>query len=162
MHRPYCLAVWCATILLVAATTGARAQSDPQALVQQQFATLARGDVAGALALYTEDAVVDGVGLCVAAPCVGKAAIQKELENRIAHHVHATVLNAYVSGNVVTTRYAVHSDATQQAGVDRIIGWEIVELKAGKIGSARGPVWERTDAQTARYLEWQRTQQATQ
>jgi hypothetical protein len=23
------------------------------------------------------------------------------------------------------------------------------------------PLWERTDAQTARYLEWQRTQQAT-
>jgi len=162
MHRPYCLPLWCATILLVAAATGARAQVDPKALVQQQFETLARGDVAGALALYTEDAVVDGAGLCAATPCVGKAAIQKEFENRIAHKVQATGLNSYVSGTVVTTRYAVHSDATQQAGVDRIIGWEIVELKAGKIGSARGPLWERTDAQTARYLEWQRTQQATQ
>jgi len=162
MPRPYCLAVWYAAILLVAATTGARAQSDPQALRQKQFETLARGDVAGALALYTDDAVVDGAGLCAAAPCVGKAAIQKEFENRIANKVQATGLNYYVSGTVVTTRYAVHSDSTQQAGVDRIIGWEIVELKAGKIGSARGPLWERTDAQTARYLEWQRTQQATQ
>ena len=161
MHRPSCLAVWWTTILLVAAPTGARAQSDPQAIVQQQYTTLARGDVAGALALYTEDAVVDGVGLCVAAPCVGQAAIQKELENRIAHHVHATVLNSYVSGNVVTTRYAIHSDATQQAGVDRIIGWDIVEIKPGKIATARGPLWERTDAQTARYLAWQRAQQAT-
>jgi ketosteroid isomerase-like protein len=161
MHRPYRLAVWCTTILLVAATTGARAQSDPQALLQQQFETIARGDVVGALALYTDDAVVDGVGLCAAAPCVGKAAIQKEFENRIAHKVHTTALNYYVSGNVATTRYAVHSDSTQQAGVDRIIGWDIVEIKQGKIATARGPLWERTDAQTARYLEWQRAQQAT-
>jgi hypothetical protein len=161
LHRPYCLPLWCATLLLVAAATGARAQVDPKALLQKQFETLARGDVAGALALYTDDAVVDGAGLCAAAPCVGKAAIQKEFENRIANKVQATGLNYYVDGTVATTRYAVQSDATRKAGVDRIIGWEIVELKAGKIGSARGPVWERTDAQTARYLEWQRTQPAT-
>ena len=159
MHRPDGLALWCATLLLVVATTGARAQSDPQALRQKQFETLARGDVAGAL--YTDDAVVDGVGLCTAAPCVGKNAIQKECENQIVHKVHATGLNYYVSGNVVTTRYAIHSDSTEQAGVDRIIAWDIVEIKEGKIATARGPVWERTDAQTARYLEWQRTQQAT-
>jgi hypothetical protein len=160
MHHPYCLPLWCATILLVAVATGARAQVDPKALVQKQCETLARGDVAGALALYTEDAVVDGAGLCAAAPCVGKAAIQQELEHRIALKVQATSLNSYVDGTVVTTRYAVQSDSTRHAGVDRIIGWEIVELKAGKIGATRGPVWERTDAQTARYLEWQRTQPA--
>ena len=161
MHRPHCLPIWCATLLLVVAVTGARAQVDPKALLQKQFETLARGDVAGALALYTDDAVVDGAGLCAAAPCVGKAAIQKEFEHRVANKVQATGLNYYVDGTVVTARYAVQSHSTQQAGVDRIIGWEIVELKAGKIGSARGPLWERTDAQTARYLEWQRRQQAT-
>ena len=50
MHRPYCLPLWCATLLLVAVATGARAQVDPKALVQKQFETLARGDVAGAWA----------------------------------------------------------------------------------------------------------------
>ena len=161
MHRPYSLPLWCATILLVVAATGARAQVDPKALLQKQFETIARGAVAAALALYTDDAVVDGAGLCVAAPCVGKAAIQQEFAHRIANKMHATGLNYYVDGTVVIARYAVQSDSTQQAGVDRIIGWKIVELKAGKIGSTRGPVWERTDAQTARYLEWQRTQPAT-
>ena len=161
MHHPYCLPLWCATILLVVAATEARAQADPKALLQKQFEALARGDVAGALALYTDDAVVDGAGLCGAAPCVGKAAIQKEFEHQIANKMQATGLNYYVDGTVVTARYAVQSDSTQQAGVDRIIGWKIVELKAGKIGATRGPVWERTDAQTARYLEWQRTQPAT-
>jgi hypothetical protein len=161
MYRPFPLVLWYATFLILAAATGTRAQVDPQALRQQQFDTMARGDVAGALALYTDDAVIDGGGLCTAAPCVGKAAIQKEFENQIATKVHATALNRYVSGNVVTTRFAVHSDLIQKAGVDRIIGWDIVEIKAGKIGSARGPLWERTDAQTARFLEWQRAQQAT-
>ena len=82
MHRPYGLAVGCALLLLLTATTSARAQGDPQALLRQELATIARGDVAGALALYKDDAVVDGVGLCAVAPCVGKAAIQKELERR--------------------------------------------------------------------------------
>src|SRR4029450_1260107 len=98
MHHPYCLPLWCATILLGVAATGVRAQVDPKALLQKQFETLARGDVAGALALYTEDAVVDGAGLCVAAPCVGKAAIQKEFEHLITNKVRASALNYYVSG----------------------------------------------------------------
>ena len=104
MHRPYCLPIWCATILLVVAATGVCAQVDPKALLQKQFEALARGDVAGALALYTDDAVVDGAGLCAAAPCVGKAAIQKELEHRIVNKMQTTGLNYYVSDTVVTTR----------------------------------------------------------
>jgi hypothetical protein len=67
----------------------------------------------------------------------------QEFEHRIAHKMQTTGLNYYVSDTVVTARYAVHSASTQQAGVDRIIGWEIVELKAGKIG-APWPRVERT------------------
>ena len=160
MHHPYCLPLWCATLLLVVAATGVRAQVDPKALLQKQFETIARGDVAGRWPCIRMMRSSTG-RVCVAAPCVGKAAIQKEFEHRIANKVHATGLNYYVDGTVVTARYAVQSNSTQQAGVDRIIGWKIVELKAGKIGATRGPVWERTDAQTARYLEWQRTQPAT-
>ena len=71
--------------LSLTATTGARAKVDPKALRTRHFAANARGDVAGALALDTEDAVIDGtVGLCVAAPCVGKTAIQKEVETPLA------------------------------------------------------------------------------
>jgi hypothetical protein len=161
MHRRFCLVIWFVALLILAATAGAFAQVDPKALRQQQFDAIARGDVAGALALYIDDAVVDGAGLCTTAPCVGKAAIQKEFEARVANKVHATALSYYVSGSVVTTRFEVRSDSTQKAGVDRIIGWDIVEIKGDKIASARGNLWERTDPQTARYLEWQRAQQAT-
>jgi ketosteroid isomerase-like protein len=161
MHRPFCLVLWCAALLILAAATGARAQVDPKALRQQQFDAVARGDGAGALALYADDAVIDGAGPCAAAPCVGKAAIRNVLERRVAEKNAATGLSYYVSGPVVTTRFEVRSDPIQQAGVGRITGWDICEIKGDKIVAARGPLWERTDPQTARFLEWQRAQQAT-
>jgi ketosteroid isomerase-like protein len=161
MPRRFCLAIWFAMTLILAAATGPLAQVDRKALRQQHFEAFARGDVVGALALYADDAVVDGGGLCAAAPCVGKAAIQKDLERRMAEKISATGLSYYVSGPVVTTRFEVRSDPIQQAGVDRLIGWDIFEMKGDKIAAARGPLWERTDPQTARFVEWQRAQRAT-
>jgi hypothetical protein len=161
MSRRFCLAIWCTALLLLAAITEVTAQTDPKALRQQQFEAIARGDVAAALALYTENAVIDGTGLCARTPCVGKAEIQKELERRVAEKISATGLSYFVSGPVVTTRFEVRSDTIKKSGVERIIGWDIFETKGDKTAAARGPLWERTDPQTAQYLEWQRAQQAT-
>ena len=163
MSRSFCFVTLFAATLTLAASTVALAQSDPAALLQQHVAAIARGDAAGALALYADDAVLDGAGPlaggpCGASPCVGKAAIQKELELRVAAHQRGTILKTYVSGNVVTTRFEVRSANTQKAGVDRIIGWDIYEMKGDKIAAARGPWLERTDPQTARFQEWERAQ----
>jgi len=47
------------------------------AVQEQLFDSLARGDIGDALALFTDDAVIDSEsGLCWKTPCVGKAAIQ--------------------------------------------------------------------------------------
>jgi hypothetical protein len=73
MYRPFCLVLWCAVLLILAAATGARAQVDPKALRQQQSEAITRGDVAGALALYADDAVIDGASLCVETPCANMA-----------------------------------------------------------------------------------------
>jgi len=95
---------------------GCTRQGRSQSLRTRHFAASARGDVAGALALDTEEAVIDGtVGLC-AAPCVGKTVIQKELESRVAIQVRAIGLKYYMSGNVVTTRFEVQNDNTEKAG----------------------------------------------
>ena len=114
--------------------------------------------MAGALALYAEDAVFDG-GLCAAAPCAGKAAIQKALERLVADktHVHTTLKN-YVSGNVVTSRFEVRNETIKKAGVERIIGWWIVETQGEKIAYLRAGILDRSDPQTARYAEWQQAQ----
>ncbi len=147
---------WLAALLMLAAGSGAFAQGDPVAVQQQLFDALARGDVAAALALFTEDAVIDSEsGLCAKAPCVGKAAIQKDLERFVNDKSrHVTPLNTYVSGNVLVTRFEARSAMIQKSGADRIILWGIREMRGDKIASYRCCMPERTDPQTARFLEW--------
>ncbi len=74
MQKSFFLVTVLASILTLAAATVALAQSDPAALLKKHVEAIARGDAAEALALYADDAVIDGGGLCAAAPCVGKAA----------------------------------------------------------------------------------------
>ena len=158
MSRSFCFVTLFAATLTLVASTVALAQSDPAALRQRQADAINRGDVAGALAMYADDAVIDRVGLCEAAPCIGKAAIQKELERMVGAKEHDTILKTYVSGNIVTYRLEVRNDATQKAGVERIITWGIYEMKGDKIAYVHRGLSERTDPQTARFVEWQRAQ----
>jgi hypothetical protein len=147
---------WFAGLLMLGAAAGALAQGNPVAVQQQLLDAHARGDVAGALALFTEDAVIDAEsGLCARAPCVGKAAIQKDLERYVADKSRRmTPLNTYVSGNVLVTRFEARSATIQKTGVDRIILWGIREMGGDKIASTRCCLPDRTDPQTARFLEW--------
>src|SRR5712691_7386973 len=157
MQKSFFIATVLASTLTLAASTVALAQSDPAALVKKHVEAIARGDAAGALALYADDAVIDGGGLCAAAPCVGKAAIQKELERQVADKQHFTILKQYVSGNVMTSRFEVRNDTVKKAGVERTIGWVITEVKGDKTAYVRAGVPDRSDPQTARFLEWMRT-----
>jgi hypothetical protein len=145
-----------AALLLVGTAAAALAQEDPVAVQKQLLEALARGDVAAALALFTEDSVIDAEsGLCAKAPCVGKAAIQKDLERYVADKSRrVTPINTYATGNVLVTRFEARSATIQKAGVERIILWGIREMRGGKIASTRCCLPERTDPQTARFLEW--------
>jgi hypothetical protein len=159
MDRAFCFVTLFAATLILTVSTVALAQTDPAALAKQFLKAIDRGDAAGALALYTDDAVKDGGGGCAAAPCVGRAALQKELERLVADNPPAlTILQSYVSGNVVTIRFEARSVRVKQAGVERIIEWGIFETKGDKIAYARLGVLDRSDAQTARFAEWQRAQ----
>jgi hypothetical protein len=136
-----------------------RAQSDPAVLLKQYVEAINRGDAAGALAMCADDAVFDVPGgLCAAAPCVGKATIQKELESRVAAKFHCTPLKTYLSGNVLPGRFEFRSDTIKKAGVERIIGWGIFEVKGEKIAYLRGAIPDRSASETARFAEWQRAQ----
>ena len=160
MQKAFLLITVLALTLTLAAAPVALAQSDPEAIVKKYVEALNRGDAAGALALLADDAVFDvPLGGCAAAPCVGKAAIQKEVESRIvADKSHFTMLKTYVSGNVVTSRIEFRSDTFKKAGVERIINWAIYEVKGEKIAYVRGAILDRSDPQTARFIEWQRSQ----
>jgi ketosteroid isomerase-like protein len=158
MQKACFLLTLLASTLTLAAAPVALAQSDPAALVKQFVEAINRGDVTGALALYAEDAVFDGGGLCAAAPCVGRAAIQKELERRVADKQHLTILKTYVSGDVVTGRAEVRDGTIKKAGVERVIAWFIDEMKGDKIAYVHLVIPDRRDPETARFLEWVRTQ----
>jgi hypothetical protein len=148
---------WIAMMLIAAAGAGgASARADSAAVQQQLSDALARGDVPAAVALFTDDAVIDTEsGLCASVPCVGRAAIQKDLERYVADKSrHVTSLGTYISGNVVVMHFEARSAQIEKAGVHRIILWGIREMKGDKIASSRCCLPDRTDSQTARFIEW--------
>src|SRR5205807_2262806 len=103
MNRPIFLVTLLASMLVLAISTPAPAEVDPASLAEQDLAAESRGDVAAALALYGDDAIVQYGGLCWT-PCVGKAAVQKELERRVAAKNQWKVTGKYVSGNVAVVK----------------------------------------------------------
>jgi hypothetical protein len=141
-----------ASMLALAASTPALAKTNPVALAQQELAAESRGDAAAALAFYSDDAIVQYGGLCWT-PCVGKAAVQKELERRVAAKNRWTIVGKYASGNVAVVKTELRIGYIEGAGIDRVIVWCIYEVKGDKIAVVT-LVGERTDPQTARFIAW--------
>ncbi len=56
------------------------------------------------------------------------------------------------------SRFEVRNDTIKKAGVERVIGWWIVETQGEKIAYLRAGIPDRSDPQTARYAEWQQAQ----
>jgi len=162
--RSAALAAGLTALFILTVTTAVVAQGNPEEVQQQLLSALSRGDVTAALALFTDDAVIDSQsGLCTDAPCVGKAAIRKDLERLVVDKSRrVTPLNTYVAGNVlVVTRFEARSATIQGAGVERVILWGIREMRDGKIAALRCCLPERSDAQTARFLEWEEAHPST-
>jgi hypothetical protein len=129
-----------------------QAKVNPASLAEQDLAAESRGDVAGALALYGGDARIQYGGVCWT-PCVGKAAIQKELQRRVAAKNRFKIIGTYVSGNVAVVQTELRIGYIEKSGVDRIIVWNIYEVKGDKIAVVT-LIGQRTDAQTARFIAW--------
>jgi hypothetical protein len=143
-------------MLTLAVSTPAPAEVDPASLAERDLAAESRDDVAAALALYSEDAIVQYGGLCWT-PCVGKAAIQKELERRVEAKNRWTIIGKYVSGNVAVVQTELRIGFIEQSGVERVVVWCIYETKGDKIAVVT-LAGQRTDPQTARFIEWSRSQ----
>ena len=156
MNRLIVFITLAASMLALAMSTPAPAQVDPASLAEQDLAAESRGDVAAALALYSDNAIVQYGGLCWS-PCVGKAAIRKELERRVAAKNQFKIIGKYVSGNVAVVQTELRIGYIEKSGADRIIVWNIYEVTGEKIAVAT-LVGQRTDPQTARFIEWFRSQ----
>lgn len=132
------------------------AKVDPLIVAEQDLAAESRGDVAAALALYADDAIVQYGGLCWT-PCVGKDAIKKELERRVDAKNKFKVIGKYVSGNVAVVQTELQIGYIESSGVDRVVVWNIYEVVGDKIAVAT-LVGQRTDPQTAQFIKWIQSQ----
>ena len=156
MRRRIFFVVLLVSMLVLAISTPAPAEVDPASLAEQDLAAESHGDVAAALALYSDDAIVQYGGLCWT-PCVGKAAIQKELERRVAAKNQWKITGKYVSGNVAVVKTELQIGYIEASGVERVVVWCIYETKGDKIAVVT-LAGQRTDPQTARFIEWFRSQ----
>jgi len=156
MNRPIVFLTLLASILVLAVSTPVPAKDNPASLAERELAAESRGDAAAALALYSDDAIVQYGGLCWT-PCVGKSAIQKELERRVAAKNRWTIIGKYVSGNVAVMQTELRIGYIEGARIDRVIVWCIYEVKGDRIAVVT-LVGQRTDPQTARFIEWFQSQ----
>src|SRR5438067_11595332 len=156
MSKPIFFGAVLACLFALGVSGAALAEVDPVSLAEQDLAAETRGDVAAALALYREDATIQYGGLCWT-PCVGKAAIQKELERRVAAKNRWTIIGKYVSGNVAVIQTELRIGFIEGSGVERVVVWCIYEVKGGKIAVVT-LAGQRTDPQTARFIEWIQSQ----
>ena len=159
MAKPF-FVILLAAMLALLVSTPAPAKENPASLAQRELTAESRGDVAAALALYSDDAIVQYGGLCWT-PCVGKAAIQKELERRVAAQNQWTIIGKYVSGNVAAVQTELRIGYIEKSGVDRVIVWTLYEVKGDKIAVVT-LAGQRTDPQTARFIEWVQSQPPAQ
>jgi hypothetical protein len=152
MKRAILVVTLLASALVLAPSVSAPAKDNPAGLAARELAAESRGDASAALALYNDDAIIQYGGLCWT-PCVGKAAIQKELERRVAAKNRWTIVGKYVSGNVAVVKTELRIGFIEGSGVDRVVVWCIYEVKGDKIAVVT-LAGERTDPQTARFIAW--------
>src|SRR5437868_2787141 len=155
MAKPF-FVILLAAMLALLVSTPAPAKENPASLAQRELTAESRGDVAAALALYSDDAIIQYGGLCWT-PCIGKAAVQKELERRVAAKNRWKILGKYVFGNVAVIPTELQIGYIEKSGVDRVVVWNIYEVKGDKIAVAT-LAGQRTDPQTARFIEWFKSQ----
>ncbi len=110
-----------------------------------------RGDVAGTMALFTDDVVFSGGVLCQTTPCIGKAAVQNEIQFEVADHFVITRTRVQVIGTTVTGHIEVQGDIITQAGVRRIALDFTDDTRGDKI-SAIHLVIDLSDPQTAQFV----------
>ena len=90
-----------------------------------------RGDLDGLMKLFASDAVRED-GSCNP-PCVGLKAVKRSFQKNLEEHFQATLLSVDGSGDTVTARSNISSDALRAQGVASRPSSYTVKLKNGKI-----------------------------
>ncbi|HZP85324.1 MAG TPA: nuclear transport factor 2 family protein [Burkholderiales bacterium] len=117
--------------MLCAAMPPAFAQSDPVAIFRQAIEARNRGDLDSMMQFFASDAVRED-GACQP-PCVGIAAVRRSFEKNIAEHFQALLTSVEGSGDTVTGRAEIRSDAFRAQGIDHRMTSYTVKFRDGKI-----------------------------
>lgn len=116
---------------LVCGVSVAFAQSDPVSIFRQAIEARNRGDLDRMMQLFAPDAVRED-GACQP-PCVGVAAVRRSFEKNIAEHFQATLTSVEGSGDTVTGRAEIRSDAFRAQGVDHRMTSYTIKFRDGQI-----------------------------
>ncbi|HTM74923.1 MAG TPA: nuclear transport factor 2 family protein [Pseudolabrys sp.] len=122
------------------------AQSDPVAVFRQAIDARNRGDIVAMMALFTDEAVRED-GSCQP-PCVGLAAVRASFQKNIDEHFQSKVTSAEGSGDTVTARAEISSDAFRARGIEKRMTSYTVKLRNGKIVSWTSPLPPQSPAKT--------------
>jgi hypothetical protein len=122
------------------------AQSDPVAVFRQAIDARNRGDIVAMMALFTDDAVRED-GSCQP-PCVGLAAVRASFQKNIDEHFQAKLISAEGSGDTVTGRAEISSDAFRARGIEKRMTSYTVKLRNGKIVRWTSPLPPQSPAKT--------------
>ena len=109
-----------------------------------------RADAREAAAAFARWAIWDGTGPCRQTPCVGRTAIQREIDRRITQGVRTNVTGVKAGDGVVTATIELRWHALDAAGVPRLVGTETVVADDQSIDSLRFRL-DPTDPTTARF-----------
>lgn len=124
----------CACLFVVFAIAGCAvgfAQADPASIFRQAIDARNRGDLDGLMKFFASDAVRED-GSCNP-PCVGEAAVRRSFEKNIAEHFQASLTSVEGSGDTVTGRAEIRSDAFRAQGVDHRMTSYTVKFRDGRI-----------------------------
>ena len=95
------------------------AQPDRVSIFRQAIDARNRGDLDGLMKFFASDVVRED-GSCNP-PCVGEAAVRRSFEKNIAEHFQASLTSVEGSGDTVTGRAEIRSDAFRAQGLDHVI-----------------------------------------
>jgi ketosteroid isomerase-like protein len=132
-----------ASVLLVTATVAVLprvglAQNDPVAIFRQAIDARNTGDIVAMMALFTDDAVRED-GSCQP-PCVGLAAVRASFQKNIDEHFQTKVTSAEGTGDTVTARAEISSDAFRARGIEKRMTSYTIKLHGGKIARWTSPL----------------------
>ncbi len=105
------------------------ASTDPLDEAYRQFHdTLNAGDVAAALAFFTDDGVFEAAGMTFSGP-----ALQKNFEAQVSQNRQVEIISSEVSGDTLTASIEVRAKQITACGSERVVGAETATFSGDKI-----------------------------